>query len=96
MTRNELAAAVQAKGIATPKNPFFMSAPALQALLDASFKSKKGSEKIAMIKTLADKGLTRAEIVAAMKEAGMHTTIGYVTNAKNAYGFKVRPAVKRK
>ena len=93
MTRNQLAAEVKAKGIATTKNPFFMSAPELIALLNTKRASRvTGSEKIAGIKELAAKGLTRTEIIAELSKRGMVTTVGYVNNIKRCHNVEIRSA----
>ena len=93
MTRNELAKAVQGKGIQTPKNPFFMSSIELEQLINASLpKVKVTVRKVASIKALASKGLTRKEVLAEMAKIGMTTTNGYLNNISREHGIKFAPA----
>lgn len=88
MTRNELAKAVQAAGIKTPKNAFFMKAADLEKLLKAKKPKAKAKTKVSVAKglkrgtilALAAKGLTRKQILAEMEKQGMPTTNGYLNS----------------
>jgi hypothetical protein len=100
MTRNELAKAVQDKGIKTPKNPFFMKSTELEALLKkAAPKAKKPKVTVTALKrgtilALAAKGLTRKQILAEMDKQGMPTTNGYLNSVSFHEKIKITPEPK--
>ena len=97
MTRNQLAAEVKAKGIATTKNPFFMSVTELTEALNASRKSRAtGSAKIDGIKELAAKGFTRSEIVAELSKRGIVTTVGYINNIRQCHKVVIKSSRTKK
>jgi len=101
MTRNELAKAVQDKGIKTPKNPFFMKSADLEKLLKARPKKAKAKSKSTArglkrgtILALAAKGLTRKQILAEMDKQGMPTTNGYLNSVSFHEKIKISPEPK--
>jgi uncharacterized GH25 family protein len=100
MTRNELAKAVQDKGIKTPKSPFFMKSAELEALLKkAAPKAKKPKVTVTAAKrgtilSLAAKGLTRKQILAEMDKQGMPTTNVYLNSVSFHEKIKITPEPK--
>ena len=92
--RNQLAKQVVESGIKTEKNPFFMSAKDLQALLDSNqassvtkvVRGEKGMLIIAKIKS----GKNRKTILSEMQALGMQTTVGYLNNISRCRNLKVQ------
>jgi hypothetical protein len=92
--RNQLAKQVVEAGIKTVKNPFFMSAKDLQAVLDSNkstsvtkvIRGEKGMLIIAKIKA----GKTRQTILTEMEQTGMPTTVGYLNNISRCKNLKIQ------
>ena len=94
MTRNQLAQQVVAKGIKTPKSPFFMSVADLTVLLQPASTSSRG-EKQKLIVDSIKAGKTRAEILTELKAKGIVTSVGYLNNVAAHHKLVIKSQRKK-